>query len=250
MSDEPPTSVLLEEVSTAASAAALAETVAELQAGLQPSVDGTHEAQSQPDLVAETAHEEDEQPAISLHEQSSPRPLSPTDQHTTSSQSCSRPSTSSVPRPVSAFSLPIDPRFPSDPSPQLLAILQAADEADRLEADSHSPMLTERSSAAGKRERPESATPLGGLDTLQGLPSQSADYAFTVMQSKMRWRESTRIERSARVERRRDELLAEFEAEVRGSFNVSAAVKQPMLAHAHNQAVNAKQPLSTGIAAM
>ena len=189
-----------------------------------------------------------EQSTISLHDQSSPRSLSVVEQP--SSAQTSRPCTSTVLRPVSAFNLPIDPRFPSDPSPQLLAILQAADEADRLSGSSRSPLLTERSAAAVRGERPESAAQLGGMDTLQGLPSQSTDYALSVMQSKMRWRESTRVERAARVQRRWDELLSEFEAEVKGTSNLPAAAKLSAPTHVHNKAARlsaAQQPLSTAI---
>ena len=192
-----------------------------------------------------------EQSSISLHDQSSPRSLSTVDQPDASLNS--RPSTavSSVLRPATTFHLPVDPRFPSDPSPQLLAIIQAADEADRLTAHSHSPLLSERSVARGRGERPESAAALGGADTLQGLPSQSADYAASVVQARMRWRESTRAERAARVERRKDELLAEFEAEVKAALNSPSATKLPsQTAHfPRSKAANTKQP-STAVAVL
>ena len=186
-----------------------------------------------------------EQSTITLHEQSSAR------SHSTAGQP-TRPSTASILRPASAFHLPVDPRFPSDPSPQLLAVLQAADEADRLTANSHSPLLTERTAAAAERgQRPESATPLGGLDTLQGLPSHSVDYAWSVMQSKMRWRESTRAERAARVERRKEELLAEFAAEVNGSAISLTTVKPQIATRSGDKSTKmstVKRPLSVAIA--
>ena len=249
MSDQPQPSVIDEAIATGI-ADAPREAVSEQHEILQSGVGSTDDIPSQPDSKVDEEDEQlsaIEQSAISLHDQLSARSLSPTDQPITSSQS-SRPSTSSAQRPASAFNLPVDPRFPSDPSPQLLAVLQAADEADRLTANSHSPLLSERSAAAaGRAERPESAAQLGGMDTLQGLPSQSLDYAWSVVQSRMAWRESTRAERAARVERRKDEIAAEFEAEIRGAFSLPAATKLPAVTHAHNKTASAKLPLPTAV---
>ena len=201
----------------------------------------TADSDEQPDAV--------DQPTISLHEQPSPRSPHHTNHPYPEQPLASRPVTSpSVLRPVSAFSLPVDPRFPSDPSPQLLAVLQAADEADRLAANSRSPLLTERKAAAGIGSRPETATQLGGgLDTLQGLPSQPHDYAEGVVQSKMRWREATRAERAARVERRRDELLAELEAETKASFSSPPMLKSTALPHVHSK-MNSTKPMLAAVA--
>ena len=234
---------------------ALPESVPQMSADLQPLGSDVDDAQPGHSSVTEDSNDRDEQlstidqSSISLHDQSSARSQCAINDRPDSALP-SRPSTASVLRPASAFHLPVDPRFPSSPSPQLLAILQAADEADRLTANSRSPLLTERSAAAGRRERPESAVQLGGVDTLQGLPSQSTNHALSVMQSKMRWMESTRAERAARVERRRDELLAEFEAEVKGTLKPSQAVKLPTLTQTHNKAALSKQPLSTAVAVL